>query len=468
MQALDVTAHSWNGCFVHGTFSASLYLPFDTLLSFADTDHFIVHVDSLGTPTWAAQFADEPVSMQGLPDGSVSCLFAYNGATSVQGQLVAGSTNGLSLLRADFDNDGALMAILNLPGALIGGFSEPILFHHDPQGGFALAGTLADSAAVMGEWVYGDGVFMARISADGTLAHAASMDSVSVISGIAIAGNGVVQFHATANTDEGFLYSIDADGASTWAIPHGFAPPWQRNPLAFRENGNTLSGLHWPSQGPIGGTSLSVSEFDPSGSLTAEAWAADPTYWNNHLLSLHALADGGALVSGMIVGALTFGMQSLLSSGPDGFVARISPNGQWEWVVTETTGNAFYLHAAPSNTSRIYTVSYSDGGVQFGSHAVPSAQGNFQGMVACLGDIAMGIHDDEIPDTDLLLWPTPATACVSASHPIRKGFRVVDMLGCDRTSDATRLSPHMLDVSRLHPGHYVLVNGAQRARFVRE
>lgn len=66
VQTHEIASSSLNGCFVLGTFSNNLYLPFDTLESYGGpTDYFVAHVDTLGTVTRAAQFSDPVVSMHG-------------------------------------------------------------------------------------------------------------------------------------------------------------------------------------------------------------------------------------------------------------------------------------------------------------------------------------------------------------------------------------------------------------------
>ena len=473
VQMQSITSAANNGCFAHGSFGTALYLPFDTLVDAGGAgNYFLAHVDTLGTVTWAAQFSDPVVSMHGSENDGVSCLVPFNGSTIIQGQVVNGSTEGTSALVVEFDNSGALVDLVVVPGIIVTtGTSTPYM-HHAAGSGIVIIDVVTDSTTVLGTVVLGPGRVLARILPSGELLWAELVDAgESGITGVAhidAIGRSLV---CAPDGVDGVFSSYDPSGMLDWQVSEVYHEIFDPPVMTRRVNGDPLLALGHPSQGPIGlGTMLEVSYYDLSGTPTWYATTSGTTSWYHGITSLDAIDGGASLVGGRYVGPLTFGTIPVTSNGPNGFVGLVDSAGSWLWIVSETSGNVFGFHSAPGANTRIYTTGNTDTGASFGGHQVSTNMGNFTGFVACLGDVTLNTPDTGSPFETLLVWPNPATSMLHLSQRFGQGqvLRIIDPSG--RTIESRSLDPSAttIDISDLGPGIYVLDIDGRRARIVKQ
>jgi len=474
VQTQEIASSSLNGCFVLGTFSNNLYLPFDTLESLGGpADYFVAHVDTLGTVTWAAQFSDRVVSMHGLENDGVSCLVSFSGTTNVQGQVVNGSPDGISALVAEFDNVGILTDLVMIPGLIMPftGTATPSM-HHAPESGIALIVLVHDSILVSGTVTHGPGRVLARISLDGELIWAQMIDQeVSTLPG-------EIHMDAVGRTLVcaplglfGALSSYAPNGTLEWQTQEVYYEIFDPPVLARRTNGSALLGLGHPAQGGQGGgMMLEVSHYDSTGTPSWYARTSNTDSWYHGINSLDAIADGASLVGGRFAGPLTFGTVLANTQGPNGFVAVIDSLGTWQWVVSETSGNVFGFATCPGTSTRMYAAGWSDGSVMFGDHQVSTNFGNFVGFVACLGDVILNTPDTQRPFIALNVWPNPTTNIVHLSQNFaqEQELRIFDASGRTVSNRVLGSSTSAIDISDLFPGIYLLRIGERQARVVKQ
>lgn len=466
-----VSASSTNGCFAYGRFSQHVFLPFDTLETSNSAGYLLVHVDTLGNATWATQFGDPVVSMHALENGGVSCMVLYEGQTTIDGQELMGSATGYSAAMAEFDGFGALQDLVNIPGIVDGNTTDGPNVHHAAGGGIAVTANIQDSLSVLGTWMVGDGVAVARISPQGEFLWAQPLVGLTTTVGaIHIDGSGSVLTCALAdNEDEAEVLSFDANGTLEWALPIALGwgilvPPV----LEKRPNGHALVGTAYFTQGPIGaGTVLTVLEADLQGNVLWSTSTSNATNWGNDIRSLNVLEDGEVLVGGYLVGNLTFGNFSLTGNGPGGFVALIDPSGIWQWGVTETGGNVFGMTAASGTNTRIYATGSAETGAWFGNHQVPMTVGSFTGFVACLGDFPVSTPEHS-KEGRYVAWPNPASDQITLHLNAATHLRILDALGRVVQQTQGVAGMNTIDVHKLRPGPYTMNAGESVARFVKE
>jgi len=466
----DVAGSTLDGCFVYGSCNGSLYLPFDTLEAGDGLGaHFVVHVDSLGTPTWAGRFTVPIVSMTPALNGGLSCRFIVNGSVLVNGLPWASSPGTIDIGRAIFTSTGELgMGSTN--NVFQGDPAGPILCDHISPAGVLLATYVQDSLGVRNEWVHGNGILVVRLSEQGALQWYTLLEGTefATISGLHLSPSSRTLICTNDAESDTQLRSYDYLGGLGWNSSLQGLDPYQPVPLARRFNYRVLVGASYSSQAPSGGTSLFVEEYGLAGELTNSTGATDPQLWGNALRSLHDLPDGSTLVGGYQVGQLTFGPLVQGTTGPDGFVGLISPSGAWEWVARETAGNVFGLRAAPGLNTRNYCAGTSDTGAQFGAHMLPFQPGSMFAVVACLGDILLNTPEQPASDTHTLTaWPNPSSDLLHFSSPLPRAVQVFDLLGRDHTAAVLVKDTNTLDVSRLPPGAYVIQLGMARTVFIK-
>lgn len=472
VQTQEVVSSSLNGCFVLGTFSNNLYLPFDTLEG-SGTNYFVAHVDTLGSITWAAQFSDPVVSVHGLENDGVSCLISFSSITNVQGQVVNGSLDGISALVAEFDNMGTLTDLIVIPGLIVpyAGTLTPSM-HHAPGSGIALVHLVPDSTTVMGTVIHGPGRVLARISPTGTLVWMQLIDQEeSTLPGeIHLDPVGRTLVCAPLGL-YGALSSYDPNGILEWQTQEVYYEIFDPPVLARRTNGNAMLALGHPSQAPIGaGTMLEVSLYDQVGTPTWYASTSNTDSWYHGINSLDAISDGATLVGGRYAGPLTFGSILETTQGPNGFVAVIDSLGVWQWVVSETSGNVFGFETCPGTHSRVFAAGWTDHLATFGDVQLSANAGNIIGFVACLGDVILNAPDTQDPFNPLGVWPNPTTGIVHLSQHFAPGqeLNVFDGSGRIVLSRVLGSRTSSVDIFDLVPGIYLVRVGDRQARVVKQ
>jgi hypothetical protein len=467
----DVAGSTLDGCFVYGSCNGSLYLPFDTLEAGDGLGaHFVVHVDSLGTPTWAGRFTVPIASMTPALNGGLSCRFIVNGSVLVNGWPWASTPGTIDIGRAVFTSTGDLESMGGTNNVFQGDPAGPILCDHISPAGVLLATYVQDSLGVRDEWVHGNGILVVRLSEIGALQWYTLLEGPEfvTISGLHLSPSSRTLICTNDAGSDSQLRSYDYQGGLVWNIGLYGLDQYQPVPLTRRLNYRVLVGTGYSTQAPSGGTSLFVEEYELDGDFMNSTGATDPQLWGNAIRSLHDLPDGSTLVGGYQVGQLTFGPLVQSTSGTDGFVGLISPSGTWVWVARETAGNVFGLRAAPGSNSRHYCAGTSDTGVQFGAHVLPSQPGSMFAFVACLGDILLDTPEQAVQEIrPLLAWPNPAQDLLNLSSPLPQTVQIFDLLGRDHTAAVLVKDANTLDVSRLPPGAYVIQLGMSRTVFIK-
>ncbi|MBK8500190.1 MAG: T9SS type A sorting domain-containing protein [Flavobacteriales bacterium] len=474
---LDIASSSSNGAFAHGSFGIDIHLPFDTLTA-SNGHYFIAHVDTLGYVTWAVQFSNEIVSMHGTADGGVSCLVSYTGSTIVNGESYGSAGDGHSLLLVEIDGAGTVAGALNIPDVVA--LDHDPVFHHTPESGIALLVAYDDSISIIGQWVHDSGIALARISSLGELLWAQRLGSGTIMPGclnVDQQGRSLVAVlwgYALLPTDtvfvngESTVASYGPSGNYEWREDELFYDMFDHPLLRRRANGNALISLSLPA---LEFGFIASHEFDASGT---NLWSNQATgitgLFGHRPSSMVPLVDGGTLLGGYKVGPLTFGTINPGHSGPDLFVSMIDDQGDWQWAVTESSGNVFGPVSSLGNNTRIYSTGTTDTGVSFGDHVVPTSMGDFKGFVACLGDATLSNSDGVTLNSTLSARPNPAENVLQISLPINRTHLMIvtDIRGRTMTDHIRRLSPSSFDVSRLSPGTYVLSLGEQHVRFIKE
>lgn len=479
VQMADITASSTNGCFAFGSFEEDLYLPFDTLVNNGDQGYFVVHVDTLGAPTWAAQFADRVVSMHGLPNDGLSCLIPYVGSTLVNSQVFTSGIAGHSALVVEFDADGSITSSVNIPLYLWPNVTEPIrTMHHAEGGGLVLGGSSTDSLFIAGTWLQGNGMFIARLSPQGDLVWAQRIGCGTMIDGsVHIDAVGRVLVGVPNGCDpndgdpfpgSGAVASYSTTGDLEWHQPYFINPLGERIVMDRRSNGNALTNVPYPMPG--GGSEIYAQEFNAVGDPTWTAYASGTPQITSYPLSIRPTENNSTLVSGFAAGITHFGPWAVTPNAADGYVASVDSVGNWRWGVLETSGNVFGMSCAAGTGSRIYTTGNTDTGALFGSHWANQGNTSLTGFVACLGDVLLGAYDESTGSRTLSAWPVPARDVLQISADIGHSLAVsiTDINGRTVADRIARLSPSSFDVSRLSPGVYMLSTGEQHIRFVKE
>jgi hypothetical protein len=467
----DVVGSTLNGCFVSGHCYGDLYLPFDTLqASDGLGDHFVVHVDSLGMPDWVVRSSVAPVALTPTGTGGLTCVFVVEGDVLIHGTTLTSPPGTIAIAKVSFDSAGLETASVTIANVFQGSTFSPIHCDHDEVAGTLLAVFVADSMGVRDEWIMDLGIVVVRFDAADVLQWYTLLEATEFyfMSGLHLSSNARSLLCASDASGYTRVDSYDDMGATAWSLELYGRNTSELVPLARRPDDRVLLGAAYSTPAPSGGTSLVVEEYAVDGSLLNSSWAAQPQLWNNAIRSLQDLPDGGALVAGYQNGSLSFGPLVQNTSGPDGFVGRIGPGGQWEWVTRETLGNVFGLRATPGLNTRIYCAGTSDTGVQFGAHTQPFPSGGMYGVVACLGDITLSAPEQLTQDLRTVrTWPNPAQDLLHLSGDAQGAVRIVDLLGRDHSTEVRWRDAHTLDVSTLRSGVYVVQRGSARSVFIK-
>ncbi|HOZ39657.1 MAG TPA: hypothetical protein PLL25_02565 [Flavobacteriales bacterium] len=467
----EVIGSTLNGCFVSGYCYGDLYLPFDTLqANDGQGDHFVVHVDSLGVPDRVVRSTVPVASMIPTANGGLSCRYIVQGSVVVNGTTLTSAPGSSGIGMATFDSGGTQTAIGSLDNVIEGGFMIPIWCAHQEAAGMVLATFVTDSLRVDGEWLYGWGIVLVRLSDLGVVEWHTQLEATEFyfFSGLHLSTNGksLICVSDVAGDTRIISYSTGSD-PDWWTELYG-RDTMEPVPMARRPDDRVLLGAAFSTSPPDGGTALVVEEYESGGQLVNSSWASEPQLWNNAIRSVHDLPDGGALVAGYQNGLLTFGPLVQNTTGPDGFVGHIGPDGQWDWVTRETLGNVFGLRAAPGLNTRIYCAGTSDTGAQFGAHTLPFPSGGMYGVVACLGDITLSTPEQHAQDIRTLrTWPNPAQDLLHLSGDAQGAVRIVDLLGRDHSTEVRWRDAYTLDVSTLRSGVYVVQRGRSRTVFIK-
>ncbi|WKZ65570.1 MAG: hypothetical protein QY325_12465 [Flavobacteriales bacterium] len=478
-----IAANSTNGSFVTGMFDDTLALPGGTLVNDGTLgNRFIARLDSLGNVLWAVQHDDPVVAMSATATGGVVGVIPYSGSSVFNGVEHLGSATATSALIVELDADGAVLSETNISDLI-----EPAVPESgrklalDADAGLAVLAQYADSVAIVGQWVQTDGTVLARLSLQGNLLWAERIGKGSVQTGaleldpsgrVLVLMNNCEQVLATDSvfTDmEGTLASYSAQGLYEWRVQGLGYDVFEPCVVERRPDGGAFVGVSQPSQGPIGiGTELTLRSFSASGTEEWASYAYGSSQWGHAIHSIEYLPSNRALVAGYALSTLPQGVLSMtLPSQPNGFAGIVSSSGAWEWFASETAGYIMGFRAVHGSASRVFVTGSAISASTFGSTVIPMVDGNFNGVVGCLGDIAMrGAERNDEPRSGL--WPNPAEDHIQSQARPGESFSIVDAFGRVVGAGLATSSMLRLPVGFLPAGHYVLRVGDRAARFIKE
>jgi hypothetical protein len=273
-----------------------------------------------------------------------------------------------------------------------------------PDGGVVVTGAFVGTAAFGSTTLTsagGSDVFVARLGPNGdwlwaTRAGGAGSDEgfgVSVLpdGGAMVTGivAGAAAFGATTlsglGSDDIFVARIDADGAWLWATEAGGSDADDAAAVSVTDDGGAFITGWIVGTAAFGTTSLTsggaedafVARIDATGAWVWATRAGGIAVAGGRAVS--ATPDGGAVVAGIFAGTSTFGPATLVSAGAfDAFVAKVSPAGAWSWASRA---------GGPGGDAARGIVALPDGGAV--------VVGGFQGTVAFAGHVAVATGDND-------------------------------------------------------------------------
>lgn len=309
-EPFDVTAFPDGSMVAVGQFEGSMTVGGVQLTSVGRSDVFAIRLAPDGSVAWAASAGgtgdDVALGVTALPDGSVVVTGHFAG-TATFGETILTSAGGRDIFIARIGPDGAWQWATRGGGSSdeIGGRIATA-----PDGSVLAIGTF------FGVATFGDisltsagasDVFLARVAADGTWMSATRAGG----DGTEFAGDLVVLSDGSAIVVGSFSGVANFGGAGAVAA----TASGQRDVFVAKVavDGNNLT---WTRVTRAGGA-------NPSDVAEARAVAA-------------VGSDGTVLVAGEFEGSATFGAHPMVTSagGRDVFVARIRPDGSWDWVAS--------------------------------------------------------------------------------------------------------------------------------------
>ena len=243
-------------------------------------------------------------------------------------------------------------------------------------------------------------VFVARVDPDGSWEWATSAGGTSDARayGVSTLGNGsaiitggfsgTATFGATTLASAGsadvFVARVDPDGSWSWATSAGGTGLDEATSISTRADGSAIITGNFEGTATVGDTNLTsaglsdvfVARVDPDGSWEWATRAGGTSF--DRAFGISTLTDGGAIVTGRFEGSATFGDTNLTSAGGiDVFVARVDPDGTWAWATSAGGADT----DQPSDVSTLADGSaiitgYFQGSATFGTSDLTSAGNN--------------------------------------------------------------------------------------------
>ena len=191
-----------------------------------------------------------------------------------------------------------------------------------------------------------------------------------------------IQFGSTTLVSQGrsdvFVAKLSSAGTWEWAVAVGSAGSDNAAGVAIDAAGRIFISGSFSDQVRFGATTLTsqgdmdvfVAQISPLGTWD---WATAAGGSGLDLArALATTANGDVVVSGQFADTAAFGATQLMSiGGEDAFVARLEPNGQWQWAIgVGSPGNDEVTALAVDKAGDVYTTGYFSTRAQFGTTAL--------------------------------------------------------------------------------------------------
>ena len=320
-------------------------------------DVFVARVDPDGNWAWATRAGgsgdDRAFGVSALADGSVFVTGVYQ-RTATFGSSTLTSPGNSDAFVARVDPDGNWLWATGTGGT---GTRHGLGVSALADGSAIVTGFFQGSATFGSTTLDSDDfdAFVARVNPNGTWAWATRAGATGFVPpyGVStladgsaiIAGqlHGTATFGATTLTGVGhsdaFVASVDPNGSWAWATQASGAGGVYGHAVSTLADGSAIIIGFFEGSATFGTTTLTstsnfdtfVARVDPDGSWAWATHAGGSNYTAGY--GITGLADGGAIITGVLAGAATFGATTLTTGGGrDVFVARVDPVGSWAWA----------------------------------------------------------------------------------------------------------------------------------------
>ena len=175
--------------------------------------------------------------------------------------------------------------------------------------------------------------------------------------------------------------SLTAQVNWSWAVNAGGTNIDYGRSIAVDATGNSYVTGNFKANATFGSTELSavfnsdifVAKMDANGNWLWAVSVGAGSYDGGYDICLDA--TGNAYVAGYFGGTVSFGTHELISNGDtDGFVAKISTTGVWQWAAKAGgSGSDYCVGMELDSTGSAYAAGYFDDTAAFGTYSAVSA-----------------------------------------------------------------------------------------------
>ncbi|GEM_PF-2957683 len=455
------------GCFWSVSGSPT-FLPNDTLMG----NSYLVFMNSLGELRMGVSMS-EPRQLFDIGNGRIGFASEVNGSFVAGGDIYT-SELGIGLITGTVDTTGTTADIITMPDLIIGYEGHRILdIHQGLSGNLYVLGSFLDSVAVADTVLFGQGIYVARITQTGELIRADRYEMYPYfeLSALVEGTDGTV-YVAIQNDDyqpNGLtlgmvLLSIGPDGSIVVVYDDQNTSFYQQNQprLSVDPNGGVV--LAYSKYVGSSGGGINVLHFNELGELVWEnamILRASPT-------KIEATDDGGILVSGYGVSPIPWPGLEYMGAGPNCVVYEINEDNEVLWAIAENTGNVYGANASKNSAGEVYAAGYFEISARYGTHTLPYDNSPFSSYIARIGYGWLGIN--EHGSRPLSMHPNPAHDRLWVALPETAAVMVqlIDHQGRVLREERTRGGQIEIDVSGISSGAYVVRSGSSVGQVVIE